>query len=202
MPDVKIHIPGFSHEESFYAVAHAALLHPLSRSYGLGRRLSDRHVRLAESDYNVPNITELGPGHQDVHYTHSIDMFIREGGVAPPVWARANGVDSVMFGITFMEEFQGVFVRTDDPAASVADLAGRRLALPVWPRLVFNFWRFAALKGLTSALKVHGVAPDAVRFVDIVEGWDPSERRNVGTQDLDIPARCEYRGQLEALLAG
>ena len=148
----------------------------------------------AESDYVVPNITELGPGHQDVHYTHSIDMFIREGGVAPPVWARANGGDSVMLGITFMEEFQGVFVRTDDPAASVADLAGRRLALPVWPRLVFNFWRFAALKGLTSALKVHGVAPDAVRFVDIVEGWDPSERRNVGTQDLDAPARCEYRG--------
>ena len=156
----------------------------------------------AESDYVVPNITELGPGHQDVHYTHSIDMFIREGGVAPPVWARANGVDLVMLGITFMEEFQGVFVRTDDPAASVADLAGRRLALPVWPRLVFNFWRFAALKGLTSALTVHGVAPDAVRFVDLVEGWDPSERRHVGTQDLDAPARCEYRGQLEALVAG
>ena len=155
-----------------------------------------------ESDYVVPNITELGPEHQDVHYTHSIDMFIREGGVAPPVWARANGVDSVVLGITFMEEFQGVFVRTDDPAETVADLVGRRLALPVWPRLVFNFWRFAALKGLISALAVHNVAPAAVQFVDIVEGWDPSERRNVGRDDLNVPARCEYRGQLEALLAG
>ncbi len=57
------------------------------------------------SDYVVPNITELGPEHQDVHYTHSIDMFICEGGVAPPVWARANGVDSVVLGITFIEEF-------------------------------------------------------------------------------------------------
>ena len=155
-----------------------------------------------ESDYVVPNITELGPDHQDVHYTHSIDMFIREGGVAPPVWARANGVDSVVLGITFMEEFQGVFVRADDPAETVADLAGRRLALPVWPKLVFNFWRFAALKGLSSALKVHDVPVDAVEFVDIVEGWDPSERRNVGHDDLEEPARCEYRGQLEALLLG
>lgn len=155
-----------------------------------------------ESDYVVPNITELGPDHQDVHYTHSIDMFIREGGVAPPVWARANGVDSVVLGITFMEEFQGVFVRTDDPAETIADLSGRRLALPVWPRLVFNFWRFAALKGLTSALAVHDVAPEAVQFVDIVEGWDPSERRNVDQHDLKTPARCEYRGQLEALLTG
>jgi len=101
-----------------------------------------------------------------------------------------------------MEELLGVFVRADDPADSVADLAGRRLALPVWPRLVFNFWRFAALKGLHSALAVHGLRDDDVEFVDIVEGWDPHERSNVGRSDLEQPARCEYRNQLEALLAG
>jgi len=155
-----------------------------------------------DSNYVVPNIVELGPDHQDVHYTHSIDMFIREGGASPPIWARANGVDSVVLGITFMEECQGIFVRADDPVETVAGLAGRRLALPVWPRLVFNFWRFAAQKGLVSALKVHDVSADAVAFVDIVEGWDPSERRNVGRDDLEKPARCEYRGQLEALLSG
>ena len=155
-----------------------------------------------DSGYLVPNIIELGPEHQDVHYTHSIDMFIREGGVAPPIWARANGVDSVVLGITFMEEFQGVFVRADGPIETVTDLAGHRLALPEWPRLVFNFWRFSALKGLTSALKVHDVPADAVEFVDIVEDWDPSERRNVNRHELKEPARCEYRRQLEALLSG
>ncbi len=155
-----------------------------------------------DSGYTVPNIVELGPAHQNVHYTHSIEMFMREGGVAPPVWARANGVDSVLLGITFMEELQGVFVRADDDIQSVADLAGRRLALPVWPKLVFNFWRFAAQKGLLSALSVHEVPATDVDFVDIVEGWDPSERRNVGRDDVATPARCEYRGQLQALLAG
>ena len=155
-----------------------------------------------ESGYEVRNLSELGPRGRDVHYTHSIEAFFREGGGAPPVWARANGVDSVVLGITFMEELLGVFVRADDPAGSVADLAGRRLALPAWPRLVFNFWRFAALKGLHSALAVHGLRDDDVEFVDIVEGWDPHERMNVGRNDLDRPARCEYRNQLEALLAG
>lgn len=155
-----------------------------------------------DSNYVVSNIVELGPDHQNVHYTHSIEMFCREGGVSPPVWARANGVDSVVLGITFIEESQGVFVRADDPVETVADLAGRRLALPVWPRLVFNFWRFAALKGLVSALTVHDVPVDAVAFVDIVEGWDPNERRNVDRHDLNAPARCEYRGQLDALLSG
>ena len=155
-----------------------------------------------ESGYEVRNLSELGPNGRDVHYTHSIEAFFREGGGAPPVWARANGVDSVVLGITFMEELLGVFVRADDPVESVADLAGRRLALPVWPRLVFNFWRFAALKGLHSALAVHGLRDDDVEFVDIVEGWDPHERSNVGRSDLEQPARCEYRNQLQALLAG
>ena len=155
-----------------------------------------------ESGYEVRDLDELGPHCKDVHYTHAIEDFFREGGGAPPVWARANGVDSVVLGITFMEELLGVFVRADDPADSVADLAGRRLGLPVWPRLVFNFWRFAALKGLHSALAVHGLRDEDVEFVDIVEGWDPHERRNVGRSDLARPARCEYRGQLEALLAG
>jgi len=155
-----------------------------------------------ESGYEVRDLSELGPHYNDVHYSHAIEAFFREGGGAPPVWARANGVDSVVLGITFMEELLGVFVRAEDPARSVADLAGRRLALPVWPRLVFNFWRFAALKGLHSALAVHGLCDEDVEFVDIVEGWDPHERRSVGRDDLAQPARCEYRSQLEALLAG
>ena len=154
------------------------------------------------SGYEVRDLSELGPHYKDAHYTHAIESFFREGGGAPPVWARANGADSVVLGITFMEELLGVFVRAEDPARSVADLAGRRLALPVWPRLVFNFWRFAALKGLHSALAVHGLRDEDVEFVDIVEGWDPHERRNVGMGDLAQPARCEYRNQLEALLAG
>ena len=155
-----------------------------------------------DSGYEVRDLSELGPQCKDVHYTHAIESFFREGGGAPPVWARATGVDSVLLGITFMEELLGVFVRADDPARTVADLAGRRLALPVWPRLVFNFWRFAALKGLHSALAVHGLRDEDVEFVDIVEGWDPHERRNVGRDEPTRPARCEYRRQLEALLAG
>jgi sulfonate transport system substrate-binding protein len=175
---------------------------PVPTASGVAFQTGMLAIAFEGSGYEVPNITGLGAAGKDAHYTHAIEMFMREGGVAPPVWARANGVESVVLGITFMEELQGTFVRADDAAKTVHDLAGRRLALPAWPRLVFNFWRFAALKGLTSALKVHDVPVDAVSFVDVVEGWDPAERRNVGQHDLETSARCEYRCQLEALLAG
>jgi ABC-type nitrate/sulfonate/bicarbonate transport system substrate-binding protein len=156
----------------------------------------------AGSPYHVEDLQSLGPAHRDAHYTHSISSFFREGGGSPPMWARSRGVDSVLLGITFMQERLGVYVRQEDPAADVRDLRGRRLALPVWPRLVFNFWRFAAEKGLHSALRVHDMASDDVHFVDVEEGWDPHERRQVGREDAAAMARCEYRGQLEALLDG
>ena len=156
----------------------------------------------ADSKYEVRNLSELGEAHRNAHYTHSIEFFFREGGGSPPMWARGRGVESVLLGITFMQELLGIYVRSDDRAQSVDDLAGRKLALPVWPRLVFNFWRFAAEKGITSALAAHGMRRQDVRLVDIEEGWDPHERRQVGREDGQPSARCEYRGQLQALLAG
>ena len=40
------------------------------------------------------DIAELGGKNAEAHYTHSIDRCFREGGGAPPVWARAGGADS------------------------------------------------------------------------------------------------------------
>jgi sulfonate transport system substrate-binding protein len=156
----------------------------------------------AGSAYQVRNIVELGAERQNVHYTHEIDAFFREGGGSPPVWARARGVDSVILGMTFVDEMMGLFVRHDDPAQNIGDLVGRRIALPVWPRLIFNFWRYVALHGVLTTLGLVELGADDVRFVDVTEGWDPNERRNVSRGAASTPGRCEYRNQLSALLDG
>ena len=156
----------------------------------------------ADTSYRVCDLQELGKAHSNAHYTHSIEHFFREGGGAPPIWARSHGVDSVLLGITFMEERLGIYVRKHDCANNLDDMAGRRMALPVWPKLVFNFWRFAAQKGLSAALAVHGMTTGDVSWIDVEEGWNPHERRMVDRSDLHKPARCEYRGQLHALLDG
>ena len=173
---------------------------PTASGIAFQRRMFDSAFR--STDYEVRDLRELGPAHRNAHYTHSVRLFFREGGGAPPLWARARGVDSVLLGITFMEEMLGIFVRADDSATTVLDLAGRRFALPVWPKLVFNFWRFAALKGIVSALRVHEMTVHDIELVDVVEGWDPHERRNVQRSDAPTAPRCEYRNQLRALLDG
>ncbi|HEX4889054.1 MAG TPA: ABC transporter substrate-binding protein [Alphaproteobacteria bacterium] len=143
---------------------------PTASGIAFQRRMFDD--AFAGTDYEVRNIKELGPGHANTHFDHTLDASFREGGGSPPMWARANGRDTQLLAITFMDEILGIFVRADDSARTVADLGGRRLALPVWPKLVFNFMRFAAEKGFHSALKLHGLSERDVTFVDTVNDRD------------------------------
>lgn len=158
----------------------------------------------ADRRYGFRDIAELGEAGASAHYTHAIDYFFREGGGSPPIWARANGAASRLLGVTFMDELLGVYVRADDPVASVADLRGRRIALPRWPALVFDFWRAAAEKGYASALALHGLSERDVESVDIVETGVakvlPADRD--GTREPGPGRPHGYRQQLAALLAG
>lgn len=154
----------------------------------------------AGSGYAPRDVAELGEAQADVHYTHALDRCFREGGGAPPVWARARGADTRVVGIAFIEEPLAILVRADDRAQQVADLAGRRIGLPRRRDLVFDFWRFAAEKGFHSALRCHGMRDADVAGVDVdepahgdgrsVAGGDPARRAN------------RYAGQLRALLDG
>ena len=97
----------------------ADLLHAMSRStaFGIAFQRGMFAELFRESGYEVRNLSELGPEGKDVHFTHAVDAFFREGGGAPPVCARERG----RLGrarITFMEALLGVFVRADDPAAA------------------------------------------------------------------------------------
>lgn len=140
---------------------------PTASGVAFQRKMFD--AEFAGSPYEVRNIKELGLERANTHFDHSLDSSFREGGGSPPMWAYINNnSDTQALAITFMDEILGIFVRADDPARTVADLAGKRLALPVWPSLVFNFLRFAAEKGFHSALKLHGLSERDVTFVDTI----------------------------------
>jgi ABC-type nitrate/sulfonate/bicarbonate transport system substrate-binding protein len=174
---------------------------PTATGIALDNGMFDR--LLAGTPYVLRDIADAGEQYANAHYTHSIDRCLREGGASPPVWARARGAETRLLGITFMEETLGIFVRDDDPAQNVRALAGRRIGLPVWRGLAFDFWRFAAQKGFQSALRRHGVDESAVTAVDIEEGVAAPARRGTSSSEGGPDEReCNYRGQLEALLDG
>src|SRR3984957_21196634 len=64
------------------------------------------------------------------HFHHAQSGRFREGGNIPPIWAKGTGSDTVVIGITWLDEYQGILVRADSDINEVADLRGKRLAIP------------------------------------------------------------------------
>lgn len=176
---------------------------PVPTASGLAYQLKLFDSEFAGTDCEVRNIKELGRENADTHFAHTLADSFREGGGSPPVWARARGADTALLGISFVEETLGLFVRKDDPIHSVRDLAGKRLALPMWPKLIMNFFRFAAQKAFVSALELHGLREDDARFVDVVETGDHYQLINPGFADATARQQPSYyHCQLRALLEG
>lgn len=101
------------------------------------------------------------------HFDHSNTAMFREGGNIPPIWARARGTDTVVVGISWVDEFQSIVVRADSDIASLADLRGRRLAVPLYEGSAIDFQRGANFHGLANGLGIVGLGRDDVTFVDV-----------------------------------
>ena len=102
----------------------------------------------------------------DSHYHHQLSGLFREGGNIPPIWARANGSDTVVVGITWLDEYQGILSRKGSGIVNVRDLAGKRLALPLHGNLI-DFQRGAAQHGFSTALRLAGLDERDAEFVDV-----------------------------------
>lgn len=112
---------------------------------------------------------------RESHFDHSIASMFREGGNIPPIWTRARGADTVVLGITWVDEFQSVVVRADSDIRSLDDLRRRRLAVPRYDGISIDFQRGANLHGFANALSIAALGRDDVTFVDI-----PIERGKAG----------------------
>lgn len=134
---------------------------------------------------------------QDAHYHHKLSGFFREGGNIPPIWARSGGRDTVVVGITWLDEYQGILVRKDSGIQTVADLKGKRLGLPLHNNLI-DFQRGAALHGFVTALSLAGLGREVATFVDLPA---PAESR-ARFRNGDRARSNRPRFEVDALLAG
>ena len=124
---------------------------------------------------------------RDAHYHHKISGLFREGGNIPPIWARSNGAETAVVGITWLDEFQGIFSRADAPVRDIGDLAGKRLALPLNRNLI-DFQRGAALHGFVTALRLAGARAQDAEFIDVLA----TSRAN-GERTSEVDALLEGR---------
>jgi ABC-type nitrate/sulfonate/bicarbonate transport system substrate-binding protein len=130
------------------------------------------------------------------HYHHKQSGMFREGGNIPPIWAKGFGQDTAVVGITWLDEYQGIIVKQGSDIREIADLKGKRLAIPNHIGSVIDFQRGAAQHGFSTALSLAGLTKDDAIFVDV-------EAPNYDLQDGPRAARTEHRHvELEALERG
>jgi ABC-type nitrate/sulfonate/bicarbonate transport system substrate-binding protein len=108
------------------------------------------------------------PAIRQSHYTHSQPRSFRQGGNIPALWARANGADTRVIGLSWVDEFQGLVALPSSGIHTPADLRGRRFGLPRNTRTqVVDFHRATALRGFVTLLDAVGLTLDDVELVEL-----------------------------------
>ena len=140
---------------------------------------------------------------RDAHYHHQLSGLFREGGNIPPIWARSNGAETAVVGITWLDEYQGIFTRADGAVRDIGQLAGKRLALPLNRNLI-DFQRGAALHGFVTALRLAGAKAEDAQFVDVLptSRADGAAQRPTDGEAAARGGRGERTAEIDALLEG
>ncbi len=139
---------------------------------------------------------------RDAHFNHAQPGMFREGGNVPPIWARANGRDTAVVGITWVDEEQLILVRQDSDIRDIAELRGRRLGLPQHATRMVDVGRAQELRGLLTALSLAGLKLEQVTLVDVAGGeYDLRERDADRSGRRHVTADALLRGEVDAIYA-
>ncbi|MDX2270339.1 MAG: ABC transporter substrate-binding protein [Cyanobacteriota bacterium] len=104
---------------------------------------------------------------RESHFSHTQANSFRQGGNIPPIWARSQGQDLQLIGLSWAEQYQAILALPESRIRSAQDLRGRRLALPQRIHDPIDFWRATSLRGYLSALELVGLSEKEVEFVDL-----------------------------------
>jgi sulfonate transport system substrate-binding protein len=137
------------------------------------------------------------------HYHHGQTGMFREGGNIPPIWAKGSGQDTVVIGITWLDEYQGILSRAGSGLETLADLKGKRLGIPQHRDAVIDFQRGAAQHGFVTALALAGLKPADATLVDIdapsYDLLDGPRRRPQGAERRDVALEALEQGVVDAI---
>lgn len=112
----------------------------------------------------VPDDTEYNAAvsYEDHHLYGSF----RQGSNTAAIWAKSWGAETLLLGLNWLDEAQLVVVRDDGDVTSIADLAGKKLALPISMRRI-DAARASTLRGFSNVLQLANIAETEARWVDV-----------------------------------
>lgn len=165
---------------------------PVPNTFGLAARRGSYHAEFPEAEGLkwIALQQSDDPLVHESHFTHTKERSFRHGGNIPALWARSEGADSRLIGLTWQPALQPVLALPGSGIEGPPDLKGRRLLVPVNPHAKIDFWQAVTLRVYERALQSAGLSLDDVELVRISQDR-PYGRRPDPTRPL--------RGDLDAL---
>jgi ABC-type nitrate/sulfonate/bicarbonate transport system substrate-binding protein len=141
---------------------------------------------------------------RESHFTHTLANSFRQGGNAPAIYAKSEGRDTVVIGLQWVPQYQGILTLAESGIRRPEDLAGRRLALPRRVNDKIDFWRAISLQGYCNALASVGLTLSDINLVDLpvtasFVDADPGADDNLGATPR---LNRQHQAELTALLRG
>lgn len=112
---------------------------------------------------------EARASHIDHHLAHSF----RQGGSVPAIWAKSAGANTKVIALSWVDESQAIITLPGSGIERVADLRGRRIALPLRSDQKVDIFRATALRAILAGLSLGGVSENEVEWID-VDASDPA----------------------------
>lgn len=142
---------------------------PAPTPFGIAIQQGRLKREFADEGFDVKALQDSAdPVVRQSHYTHSQPNSFRQGGNIPALWARSQGTQTRVIGITWVDEFQGLIALPSSGIHAPADLKGRRFGLPRNTQAtVVDFHRATALRGFTTLLDAAGLRLNDVTLVEL-----------------------------------
>ncbi len=140
------------------------------------------------------------PSELNSHFNHHLPDSFRQGGSVPPIWAKANGADTKVIGLSWTDEFQAIVSLSHTGLSSVKDLRGRKVGIPLHQNSV-DHNRASAIRAFQVALELDGLSLDDIEMVDLPDS------AYITVNDVTNPggwgnAKHSYVSEVYALVRG
>lgn len=177
---------------------------PVPTAFSLAIRTGRIQEALAPLGASVHSLLEsTDKAVRQAHFEQSLPAFFRHGGNTPPIFSRARGVDVRVIGLSFNDSARVILVRPDSDIRTIADLAGKRISIPVRLNDSTDFWRTTVLRGFADVLSSAGlVLSDVIETRVAIDRRFVDDSREDGAADQSLwDARFMLGHQREEALA-
>jgi len=169
---------------------------PVPTPLGLASREGWIGQEFAKDGIDIKTLQETqDPELRESHYDHRLPHSFRQGGNVPAIWARANGTDTRVIGLNWVDEAQLIVVLPSSGISKPEDLKGKKIALPK-NDISIDHQRASALRGVVVILGVGNLTTKDVSLVDLAI---PKSAPGIGWTSN---ARGAYATEFEALNSG